>query len=53
MARKEKPVRKKRGKGILALFVLILTGTLDGPLSMLHRGFGFLICTLFGMPNIF
>lgn len=37
----------------IGLFVLLLTGALNGPLSALHRGFGFLICTLFGMPNVF
>ncbi len=37
----------------MGLFVLLLMGVLDGPLSALHRGFGFLICTLFGMPNVF
>ncbi len=37
----------------IGLFALLLLGVLDRPLSLLHRGFGFLICTLLGMPNIF
>ena len=37
----------------IAMFVLLLSGTLDGPLYVLRRLFGFVICTLFGMPNVF
>ncbi len=37
----------------IGLFVLLLTGTLNVPLSMLHSGFGSLICTVFGLPNVF
>lgn len=37
----------------IGLFVLLLTGTLDVPLYFLRRIFGFVICTLFGMPNVF
>ncbi len=37
----------------VGLFVLLFMGVLDGPLYALHRGFGFLICTLLGIPNIF
>ncbi len=37
----------------IGLFACLLLGVLDMPLAWLHRGFGFLICTLLGMPNIF
>jgi len=37
----------------MALMFLLLTGALSTPLAMLRRGFGFLICGLFGMPNVF
>ena len=37
----------------IGLFVLLLTGALDVPLDYLRRGFGFVICSLLGMPNIF
>lgn len=36
----------------MGLFVLLLTGALDVPLSFLRRGFGLVVCTLFGMPNV-
>ena len=37
----------------IGLFACLLLGVLDGPLDLLHRGFGFVICKLLGMPNIF
>jgi len=37
----------------MGLFVLLLMGVLNGPLSALHHAFGSLICTVLGMPNIF
>ncbi len=38
---------------MIGMFVLLLTGTLDPVLNVLNRGFGYVICTLFGMPNVF
>lgn len=35
------------------LMVLLFAGLLDTPLALLRHGFGFLICGMFGMPNIF
>lgn len=37
----------------IVLFVLLLTGALDTPLSYLHKGFGIVVGGLFGMPDIF
>lgn len=37
----------------IVLFVLLLTGALDTPLYWLRHGFGFVVCGLFGMPNVF
>lgn len=37
----------------VALMAVLLTGVLDTPLYWLRHGFGFVICTLFGMPNVF
>ena len=37
----------------IGLFVLILTGVLDTPLYYLRHFFGWLICSLFGLPNLF
>ncbi len=38
---------------MIGLFVLLLTGALDVPLTYLRHGFGFVVCGLFGMPNVF
>ncbi len=38
---------------MIALFVMLFTGVLDTPLYFLRRGFGFVVCGLFGMPNVF
>ncbi len=38
---------------MLVVFVLLFTGVLDTPLYWLRRGFGFVVCKLFGMPNLF
>ncbi len=37
----------------IILMVLILSGALDMPLALLRHGFGAVICTLFGMENVF
>ena len=38
---------------MLALFVVLFLGWLDVPLSYLRHWLGFLICTPFGLPNLF
>ena len=35
------------------MMILLTTNVLDGPLYFLRQGFGFVICTLLGMPNVF
>ncbi len=37
----------------MILFVLLIVGVLDVPLAFLRWAFGFVICTVLGMPNIF
>lgn len=38
---------------MLALFAVLFMGWLDVPLAYLRHGLGFLICTPFGLPNLF
>ena len=37
----------------IAVFVLLLAGVLDVPLSFLRSGIGWVLCTLMGLPNYF
>ncbi|MBQ3093868.1 MAG: site-2 protease family protein [Clostridia bacterium] len=38
---------------LIGLMAAIFLGALDVPLALLRRGFGFVMCTLLGMPNVF
>lgn len=38
---------------MIGLFVLMFTGVLDGPLAWLRHMLGYVVCGIFGMPNIF
>ena len=38
---------------LIGLMAAIFLGALDVPLAILRSGFGFLVCTLLGMPNVF
>jgi len=38
---------------MIGMMALLLSGALDQPLTWIRHGFGFVVCGMFGMPNVF